>query len=130
MGIKRGKSKVGWSKKSLYEKFKHIDMFGESISFTVDGDEEFKTLLGAILSAVLIVLFVVYLVIQLNVMLDYRDTKHQTTINENNLDVNREFTGEQLGLNWVFVAEASIDGGGNDDEDKENDEDDEEDEEV
>ena len=44
----------------MKEKFNSIDMFGQPISLTWNGEEEYKTSLGAALSTILIILLLAY----------------------------------------------------------------------
>ena len=79
-------------------------MFGESIGFTIGGKAQHKTCFGAILSSLIYLLVFFYSSRRFNVMVDYGDTKHQTTVNEKSLDVSRVFTGEEVGLNMLMIA--------------------------
>lgn len=49
----------GW-KHWMKEKFNSIDMFGQPISLTWNGEEEYKTSLGAALSTILIIVLLAY----------------------------------------------------------------------
>ena len=56
--------------------FNSLDLFGESLTFNIDGQDEHKTTLGAIVSVLMLAAFVLYVGMQASVLLNRGDTKH------------------------------------------------------
>ena len=47
-------------KRKLKEKFKLLDYFGQGVSFTWDGEEQFRTTFGATISLILLIVLLAY----------------------------------------------------------------------
>ena len=63
------------------DKIKSFDMFSSGINFNVDGKERAnQSYLGTAMTVILVVLTCTYAFRRYNVMVEYGDTVHQTTI--------------------------------------------------
>ena len=86
----------------ISEAFRKIDAFGEGIDFTIKGGKKFGTSIGAILTLLIYLVVGFYAQTKL-VKLIYRlDTTHQSSVNENEIPHEREFSLEELQANFMF----------------------------
>ena len=46
--------------KKLHKRFKSLDSFGEGVGFTIQGDENFKTGIGAFIRIVITIVILIY----------------------------------------------------------------------
>lgn len=67
------------AKKKLQQSIKSVDMFGETITFEIDGHATKKSFLGSFISAAIIVITFSYAFTRFEVMRGYADTRYQQT---------------------------------------------------
>ena len=86
------------ARKQLGDYVKSIDIYGERFNFQVDGQEHHRTYFGTLLSLLVFITLGIYATKRFNILMDRGDTKYQTTYDDNSLDVDRVFTGEEVSL--------------------------------
>ena len=101
--VQSKKGKKVKNRSGLGKVIKSFDLFGESITFNIDGEAEYKTYCGAFLSLILFLFFGAYFVLQVRVLLWREDTKHTKKEEENSLDKDKHFAIDEIGLDWVFM---------------------------
>ncbi|CAI2382333.1 unnamed protein product [Moneuplotes crassus] len=83
-------SVLGQTANAFTGQIKSFDMYPKTISFTFNGEEEFKTLIGGTVSLVIKVVIIMYSYLMLRIMIDRKDTQKSVNtivtdiLNDNN----------------------------------------------
>ena len=97
-------------KHRLTENFKSIDMFGQSISFTWNGEEEYKTPYGAFVSAVIILTLLAYTGYKIDEVIQRKSpTVSKTTSLVSEIDAAKPFSPQELGFDFAFGLNNPLD---------------------
>ena len=86
---------------------KRIDMFGEAVSFNIDGHQTTRSNIGGVCTVLAAILVAIYASQRAQTMMDYGDTKFQAFEEADKLDMSRVFTGEEMGFNIAFSVVAA-----------------------
>ena len=89
-------------KKSVSSLFKRLDIFGQQLSFTIDGEEKYQTVLGAALSICVLVLVLIQFSQKLDVLINKEDTNHMQTVEQGRNDGSTGIGYEETGFNFAF----------------------------
>ena len=90
------------SKKVFSRYFKKVDFFGKSVGLTIDGEERYKTIPGAILSLCILTLVVTQLMQKAEVLLERGDTQHMSTIEFGKRNTLEKLDHNTTGYNFAF----------------------------
>ena len=82
--------------------YKKLDLFGEHVSFTINGDDAQKSLCGAFLSMIIVIIVASYAFDNFIIMWEFGETSHQSVITENSVDPTRVFPQSETKLNFAF----------------------------
>ena len=90
-------------KKSVTNLFKRLDIFGQQLSFTIDGEEKYQTVLGAVLSICVLLLVLIQSSQKLEILVYKEDTNHMQTIEQDRNDGSIGIGYEETGFNYAFA---------------------------
>ena len=90
-------------KKSVSSLFKRLDIFGQQLSFTIDGEEKYQTVLGAVLSICVLLLVLIQFSQKLDVLINKEDTNHMQTVEQGKNDGSTGIGYEETGFNIAFA---------------------------
>ena len=94
---------------SLTKKVKSIDMFGSSIGFKINGQEQFKTFCGSCVTVLIIFTALFYSSNKYTNLWNRLDTKYQSSIDAKGIELDRNFTLAELEFNIAFFLKGSDD---------------------
>ena len=89
-------------KKSVTSLFKRLDVYGQQLSFTIDGEERYQTVLGAVLSICVLVLVLIQFSQKLEILVYKEDTNHMRTVEQGQNDGSTRIGYEETGFNIAF----------------------------
>ena len=90
------------SKKNIFRLFRRIDIFGQSVGFTLDDGEKYKTSPGALLSLIAMIIVLIQFYQKMNVLVFKRDTNYMTTIELGDNSAEEAIGFEETGINFAF----------------------------
>ena len=90
-------------KKSATSLFKRLDIFGQQLTFTIDGEEKFQTVFGAALSICVLVLVLIQSSQKFEVLINKEDTNHMQTVEQGQNDGSIGIGYEETGFNLAFA---------------------------
>ena len=83
---------------------KSIDIFGDSVGFTVNnGSSTYQTWTGTFVSIVIQILVIIYAVKKFTIMTNYEDTNFQSILEKHAIPVDKNFTSEDINFNIAFA---------------------------
>ena len=89
-------------KRQLKEKFKSVDLFGQSVNLTWNGEDEYKTMFGASISWVLRIVITAYLIYKFIVMVTRRDPDVTKTTGIRPQEEQEPFRPQDSGFDFAF----------------------------
>ena len=81
-------------------------MYGEQVSFKLDGKSHTQTCLGGVLSLLTLVVAAIYMVLKGQDLLSRGENKYQMFQNPGLLDLSRQFSMDEMGVDMAFVIAA------------------------
>lgn len=101
--------KDGSTSKRCRESFKKVDQFGQTVNLTWNGEDEYKTTLGASVSSVLIVILLIYSAYRVFYLVNrYNPTVSKTTLIRGPED-DLPFKPQEYGFDFAFGLERKLD---------------------
>ena len=92
---------------------KSIDIFGERVSFNIDGAESHKSFFGAFVTIIISLIVLSYGLDKFILMTEYRDTIHQETTDIWSIDKEKVFLQSETKMNVAFtIYDVQLDGTG------------------
>ena len=85
---------------------KRIDIYGEQITFKIDGKDRTTSRLGVLLSIVTLLLASIYMMRKGQDLLEHGETKYQVFKKLGQLDSSREFTFDEMDINFAVMVQA------------------------
>ena len=85
--------------KKLSNTMMKIDLFGETASFHISGQDSYASLCGFFLSLGIFVTVLAYAGNKWMIMLEHEDTNHQKTVLKDDIDVSEVFDYDKLHFN-------------------------------
>ena len=87
---------------SLIESYKKFDIFGQDVTFNVNGKETVNSCIGATMTILVAFVTIAYAWIRIDVLLQFGDTRYSETV-ENRADLDTEFFNQSdTGFNIAF----------------------------
>ena len=86
---------------SVADKFMSLDMFGETLTFTIDSADTYPSLCGTIVSLAIFALVLPYGAHKFTTMWEYGDTSHQDITDENSISAYTLFPYEKTHANLM-----------------------------
>ncbi len=96
-------------KRQLKEKFKSVDYFGQSVSLTWNGEDQYKTVLGASVSWIIFIVIIAYSAYRLVYMVERRNPSvaRLSTIRPPEEDL--PFKPQDMGFDFAFGLDQPLD---------------------
>ncbi|TNV82719.1 hypothetical protein FGO68_gene2428 [Halteria grandinella] len=92
----------GACKKQMKESFKSVDMFGQSVSFTWNGEDTYKTSWGAFLSWIILLIMAAYTIYRLIYMVNRWNPGVAKTTLIRGADEDEPFSPSESGFDFAF----------------------------
>ena len=89
-------------KSQFKEKFKSVDLFGQSINLTWNGEDEYKTMFGASISWVLRIVITAYLIYKFIVLVTRQDAGVTKTTGIRRSEDEEPFRPQEKGFDFAF----------------------------
>lgn len=89
--------------------FKSIDLFGQTVSLTWNGEEEYKSILGAAVSTVILVLLIAYTIYRFYAMTNRLSPLMSLTKLIRQVEDSEPYRPQELGFQFGFGLKAPLD---------------------
>jgi hypothetical protein len=86
----------------MREKFKTVDLFGQSVNLTWNGEDNYKTTFGAAISSVLIVILLAYTSYRIYYLVNRNNPTISKTTFIRDPSQEEEFRPQDLGFDFAF----------------------------
>jgi len=93
----------------MKEKFKSVDLFGQSVNLTWNGEDEYKTMFGASISWVLRIVITAYLVYKFIVLVTRQDASITKTTGIRAPEDDEPFRPQEMGFDFAFGLREPLD---------------------
>ena len=96
-------------KRQMKDQFKSVDLFGQSVNLTWQGEDQYKTSLGASISWVIVIIMLAYTIFRLHYMVNRLSPSiaKTTLIRDPNADA--PFKPQETGFDFAFGLGKPID---------------------
>ena len=92
----------------MREKFKTVDLFGQSVNLTWNGEDNYKTTFGASISSVLIVILLAYTSYRIYYLVNRNNPTISKTTFIRDPSQEEEFRPQDLGFDFAFGLEKAL----------------------
>ena len=89
-------------KKKLKNSFLGMDEFGSSVNFLVEGNKQFKTATGAVITIAISLIFMTFGVTKFLLLYGIQDTKHISLLKENIIPTDQSFNMSSTNFNLAI----------------------------
>jgi hypothetical protein len=96
-------------KRQCKEKFKSVDLFGQSVNLTWNGEDEYKTMFGASISWILRIVITAYLAYKFYILVARQDPDVTKSTGIRAPDEEVPFRPQDQGFDFAFGLKAPLD---------------------